>query len=137
MHMLVGADFRGTTYRARALQDLGRKRTATGRVGPKDHALELKRFKILCTKEGVDPSGLTAADRYGRMIALKFSSSSRAHTFERDFKTIDFGGKYSHFWAEAAKNTKGVRLQVLAYVIGDPSRKDGATKTGLSSLDNE
>ena len=122
MHVFSGADFRGFN---------------TGRIDPKDSALELKRFKILCTKEGVDPSGLAPADRCGKMIALKFSSSSRAHTLERNFKTIDFGGRYSHFWAEAFKNTKGIRLQILPHVIGVPSRKNGATKTGLLSIDNE
>ena len=63
MRMPSGADFRGFT---------------TGRVGPKDNALELKRLEILCTKEGVGPSGLMSAGRYGKMIALKFSSSSQA-----------------------------------------------------------
>ena len=56
--MLSGADLRGHT---------------TGRVGPKDNALELKRLNTLCLKEGVDPSCLTVADRYGKMIALGFS----------------------------------------------------------------
>ena len=40
MRMPSGADFRGFT---------------TGRVGPKDNALEFKRLKTLCLKEGVDP----------------------------------------------------------------------------------
>ena len=87
---------------------------------------------------GVDPSGLMLADRYGKMIALKFSSSSQAWTFEREFKTINFGGKFAHFWSKAPKNTKGTRLQILPYVIGGPSQKDSAhTRTGMSSLDDE
>ena len=123
MRMLSGAVFRGFT---------------TGRVGPKDNALELKRLKVLCTKGGVDPADLTSANRYGKMIALKFSSSSQAQTFERDFKTINIGGRFSHFWSEAPKNTNDIRIQILPYVIGGPSRKDSAhTRTGLSSLGDE
>ena len=122
MRMLAGADFRGFT---------------TGRVGPKENVLELKRFKIPRTNEGVGPSGLTAADRYDKMSALTFSSSSRAYTFERDFKRIDFGGRFSHFWAEAPKNTKGAPIQLLPYVIGGPSRKGGATKTGMAYIGSE
>ena len=63
MRMLVGADFRSF---------------ATGRVGPRDNALEFERFKVLCTKEDVDPSGLTAGDRYSKVVAHKFSPSSLA-----------------------------------------------------------
>ena len=60
--MLVDADFRN--------------RESASRTGPKDNALELKRFKTLCVKEGVGPSCLKVADRYGKMIALGFSPSS-------------------------------------------------------------
>ena len=66
----------------------------------------------------------------------EFNDSRR---FERAFKTIDIGGKFSHFWAGASKNTRGVRLQILLRVVGNPARKDDAINCGLSSLvlDNE
>ena len=58
-------------------------REFAGRNGQKDNALELKRLKTMCVKEGVKTSSLTMADRYGKMIALRFSSSLGALASEQ------------------------------------------------------
>ena len=67
-------------------------RENAGRDSQKDNALELKRLKTLCGKEGVNTSCLMMADRCGKMIALEFSPSIGSRAFEQEFKMINFGG---------------------------------------------
>ena len=49
-------------------------------------------------------SCLTIAGRYGKMIALEFSSSSGAQALEQTFKTIDLGSKNTWLWEQVPKN---------------------------------
>ena len=41
--------------------------------------------------------------RYGKMLALGFSSSLGARASEHDFKKINFDGKYAEIWSESPR----------------------------------
>ena len=74
---------------------------------------------------------LTTVDRYGKLLALRFSPSVGAAVFEIDFKKIDYNGVNSRIWSEIATrdiNHKIGRIQILPYVIGGPVKKEDGNK---------
>ena len=121
--MLTNVDFRDRDY--------------SGSRGQKDNDKELRRLKSLCAKESVDFSNLVAAARYGKLLAITFSSTFGAKMFEREFNKIGFDGDHSDVWSEITKGKgAGTRTQFLPYMIAVPKKEETYTKmTFLSCLD--
>ena len=71
IRMLAYADFRGP-------DDKGRK-------GQKDNTSELRHLETMCKKEKEHASSLMSVGRYGKLLALRFTSSIGATVFEIDF----------------------------------------------------
>ena len=77
---------------------------------------KMRRFKSMCKKEDVDAPRLVAVDRYGRLLALLFSTRFGANMFENDFNNIDYDGANSRIWSEIVvkdnKTSAGARIHI-------------------------
>ena len=60
-------------------------------------------------------------DRYGKLLALSFSTILGAKTLEEGFKKIDYNGNNPHIWSEITtkdnKSSAGAQISLVTITI--------------------